>query len=125
MVFRCEDPAQERPEPLPVLPTPAQSEVGAQVGIVGIVGIKVEAVAEPQAVRRRKAGSAGGKAKPAKVRSNEPKLAAAKAKEAKSKAKLNDPKSNDTKSKDTKSKDTKAKAAKVKRRKKNKRKTGH
>ena len=124
MVFRCEDPAQERPEPLPVLPTPAQSEVGAQVGIVGI---KVEAVAEPQAVRRRKAGSAGGKAKPAKVRSNEPKLAAAKAKEAKSKAKLNDPKSNDTKSKDTKSKDTKAKAAKVKSsgRKKNKRKTGH
>jgi hypothetical protein len=114
MAFRCEDPAQERPEPLPVLPTPAQSEVGAVA----------EPIAELQAVRPRKAGSAGGKAKPAKASSNGPKLAAAKAKEAKPKAKFSDPKSNDTKSKDTKAKGTKAKGAKVKSF-GNKRKTGH
>ncbi|MGA9199972.1 MAG: hypothetical protein WBZ67_05655, partial [Pseudolabrys sp.] len=51
--FKSEEPAQERSEPLPVLPTPTHLDE-----IKGVV----ELIAEPEAAKPRKAGAAKGKA---------------------------------------------------------------
>lgn len=77
-----EDPAQMRQEPLPVPPKPTQSEAA----------VIVAPIAEPEAVKPRKAGtaksevrSAGAKKKKTNKR-NEPKAVAAKTKDSKVKS---------------------------------------
>src|SRR5262249_39247541 len=60
VAFRDEEPAQERPNRSPVLPTPTKP-----VEIIGVA----ESIAEPEAAKPRKAGPAKGKAKTAKAKS--------------------------------------------------------